>query len=170
MLGTRHGPTGSNRPAWAHPEDVVALLCTFWSSTPFDVAMIDIAWLHDILEDGRKLDGSKITVADLEAEGVEPHVIKSVVALTHHEGEEKITYLARLENTLFVDECILKCLDRICNLREGKDTFKEKRWARYVDETQRYIMPLVEKIPSPERAWFKEKLDQALAARPVLDV
>ncbi len=130
--------------------------------------LIEIAWLHDILEDGIKEDGHLVTWETLCDEGISLRVIKAVASLSKRADEEKPIYLARLSGAL-PEAKLVKVVDRICNLREGKDSFKDKRWARYVDESQRYIMPLIEDIEQVElRPTLRAMLQEAMDARPVV--
>jgi (p)ppGpp synthase/HD superfamily hydrolase len=180
MPGTRQGP--GNRAAWEHPQDLVNLLLEMrgsftvslsnglnevLSDEPFD-RMRDIAWMHDLYEDGKKEDGSKVTAEDLRVEGFGVRVTNGVSMLSQSENEEKVQYLAGLTSKLDEETAIVKCVDRICNLREGKASFKDKRWARYINETQAYILPLLNLIRQPFKDWLKQHLLSAMAARPVV--
>lgn len=135
---------------------------------------VALGWLHDILEDGKKEDGSPVTMYDLQAEGVPMETVDDVLGMSHEtwqdrEGqritEPKIKYLTRLsEKSLRVK--FVKCVDRICNLREGKEAFKERRWLRYVGETYYFIFPLTEDLPDgAERGWLQAELVRAVQAR-----
>jgi (p)ppGpp synthase/HD superfamily hydrolase len=169
MIGDRKGPEGKpSREAWRHPEDLVLLLDEWdtpregWNPNlkPYLKA---VAWLHDLIEDGRKEDGTQVTEQDLLDAGVDWSIVRDVVSLSQMPGEDKSVYLARLVKASWAAR-VVKCVDRICNLREGKDCFKEPRWARYVDETQRYILPLATNMPT----FFIEELRKAIDARPVV--
>jgi (p)ppGpp synthase/HD superfamily hydrolase len=184
------GDTSPARPAWKHPEDLAKLLHDLIGPTPdpgpegpgglpvsereqheytrYRDQLVATAWLHDIIEDGRKLDGTEVTEEDLRAEGVEEIVIEDVVALTQREGEDKPVYLARLEAASSRAK-LVKIVDRICNLREGKTTFKDARWARYLDETQKYIVPLLGGVThSYIRLVLRDLLHTAAGARPAV--
>lgn len=182
MPGLRQG---SSRPAWEHPQDLVRLLGELriaFATHEEDILfsqlevegferMEDIAWAHDLLEDGRKEDGTRVVAEDLFREGLPAEVIKTVGFLTHNEGaEEKVTYLARLKTVLDAKGSIVKLVDRICNLREGRAVFKDRRWARYVRETKDFIIPLLDQVSQPEKGWLEDRLLEALAARPVVEV
>lgn len=182
MPGFRQGP--GNRPAWAHPQDLVNLLLELKSAFPqvneepfrifgvFDEEnfedIIDLAWTHDLIEDGKKEDGSLVAWGDLVDAGIKLWVADSVSSLSHRQDESKEEYLAGLAKVLGPRSAIVKLVDRICNLREGSTTFKDKRWARYVDETEKYIVPLLNLIPNPSRDWLKAKLLEAMALRPAV--
>lgn len=181
MPGTRQGP--GNRPAWEHPRDLVKLLEELRGAFPGPTEaseqaleregferLVDIAWMHDLIEDGMRRDGVRVTAEDLRREGFDEIVVAGVILLTHREGvESKIAYLERLATTLGEGTAVVKLADRICNLREGKICFKDKRWARVVRETDQYIVPLLNKVQEPERGWLKEKLSEARDARPVVE-
>jgi (p)ppGpp synthase/HD superfamily hydrolase len=164
MPGFRHGP--SKRSAWEHPRDLVILLGELPGVRTALVTerLVDVAWMHDLLEDGRKEDGSRVTQLDLFQENFGYYVVTDVVALTAKDGEEKPTYLKRLAAASRFAK-IVKCVDRICNLREGASVFKPARWERYVDETTSYLIPLAEGIGGEEGPWLKEKLVESLALR-----
>jgi (p)ppGpp synthase/HD superfamily hydrolase len=165
MHGTRQG---SLRPAWAHPADVVVLLREMPGvRTPeLDRFYEEVAWLHDIVEDGRKHDGSYVSSGDLTKEGISAEVIDAVIALSHREGEDKVSYLVRLRDASPRVKTV-KAADRVCNLREGLRTFKNARWGRYVRETQQFILPLLEDVPSFESVWLGALLVEAMAARSI---
>lgn len=166
MPGLRQGP--AKRKAWEHPQDLVNLLTKEMDfiETPAEEQerRIAVAWLHDILEDGKKEGGSSVVVADLEAEGVPTEVIDDVLYLTAMGNKPKSEYLASLKHASTRAK-LVKCVDRICNLREGKDAFKTKRWIRYVGETYYFIFPLAEELSTLERNFLRIELIKAVEAR-----
>ena len=175
MPGRRQGP--AKRFAWEHPQDLVQVLTT---EMPVEVTpaeqehRIAIAWLHDILEDGRKEDGREVTMHDLFDAAIPEEVVEEVLAMTqakflNRDGEivqePKLKYLERLKEKS-VQAKVVKCVDRICNLREGRTTFKDRRWIRYVGETYYFIFPLTEDLPEgAERVWLQAELVKAVQAR-----
>lgn len=189
MRGVRQGP--QPRSAWEHPADLAHLLSEVLLLSPLPEVggsepdlpvsvrehaegqryrdrLKALAWLHDIIEDGLKEDGTPVTVGDLRTEGVPEILIEDIVALSQVPGEEKTTYLARLD-AADPGAKLVKVIDRICNLREGSACFKDKRWARYVDETGRYIMPLIDSIhEKPFQEPLRKMLVEAIALRPVV--
>ena len=168
MPGFRQGP--GKREAWRHPEDLVKVLThemAFIKVPPEEhEKRIAVAWLHDVLEDGKKEDGTAVFVEDLRDEGIEAVVIADVLALTHDGRESKEAYLSRLKEKSARAK-VVKCVDRICNLREGRESFKVKRWIRYVGETYYFIFPLAEEMPkdSVERGFLTQELIKAVEAR-----
>lgn len=154
----------STRLAWEHPQDLVTLLNEYPRMKT--ATIVHVCWLHDIIEDGQKEDGSPVTSEDLVNEGFNLDVVASVVSLTHRKDEDKPTYLARLrDNFPGYTVRVVKSLDRICNLREGAPMFKNVRWARYVNETRDYILPLTDTLPIDQRAWLRERLELAMNLR-----
>lgn len=179
MPGFRDGP--ENRPAWMHPQDLVQLLGKMKSAFPAPLMgdsgfgffgpgnyehLVDLCWGHDLIEDGKKEDGSPVTWEDLES-SLGHLVADGIERLSHKPNEEKQVYLARLGTTLWAGEKIVKCIDRICNLVEGAKSFKPKRWARYIAETHDYIVPLAAETKSPYGEWLEDRLSKAMALRPV---
>ena len=83
--------------------------------------------------------------------------------------EPKEKYLTRLKEKNNRVK-LVKCVDHICNLREGKTTFKDRRWIRYVGETYDFIYPLSDDLQAgPERDWLQRELVRAVQAREVDD-
>ncbi len=174
MKGRREGSSG--RRAWEHPADLVRVLTEEMPITGNGEElekMVALAWLHDLLEDGKKEDGTSVSMYDLQDEEVDGDIVNDILALTQKtlrtkEGrfvpEEKSLYLARLK-WKSPRARLVKCVDRICNLREGKDCFKTKRWIRYVGETYYFIYPLAEDLPAVERNWLRIHLVEAVQAR-----
>jgi len=168
MVGKRHTLPGEpEREAWRHPEDLVKLIDEWptpkaWNPN-YLVHLKCVAWLHDVPEDGKHEDGRPVTERDLHAAGIELIVIKDVMHLTQEPNEDKATYLARLLAQGTLTAKVVKCIDRTCNLREGRPTFKDGRWGRYVAETEKFILPLADKIAP----WFAAEMRKEIAARPV---
>jgi hypothetical protein len=172
MTGFRKSipPGGSPRSAWAHPQDLVKViqeeLITCISDEVFLSYLIRVAWLHDILEDGWKSEGIRVTEDDLRMSGVEGQVIQDVVSISRKPGEDKGSYLARLIHTSMRVR-LLKCIDRTCNLREApkKDA---AWWDTYSASTRRHILPLARSLHNSEGwdVWATSILEHALTLRP----
>lgn len=168
MPGVREG--GSRR-AWEHPQDVVKLLC----SSPIKAVQTDdrilmVAWLHDIIEDGIKENGARVTSQDLVDAGLPGEVVCDVVELSKQVDEPKEAYLSRLKHHTPRAK-LVKCADRVCNLREGAPVFKTRRWIRYVGETCYFIYPIASDLSSPfgfeAAGWAEDELLKALRVRTV---
>jgi (p)ppGpp synthase/HD superfamily hydrolase len=150
MHGKRHG---SGRYAWEHPGDVVKYLQRLGVG---DAQILATAWLHDVLEDGTlegyPVDYSSILdelIRDYGEEDLPTRVMNDVMCLSHQTNEPKSAYLSNLA-TVSEDARLVKCADRICNLREGVDTFKRDRWIRYIGETYYFIYPLTKGLEHQE--------------------
>lgn len=178
MAGHREGPKGQKpRMAWEHPADLVRLLGERPGefSEAGQIQAMTIAWLHDLIEDGRKENGTRVTIEDLAkvprqpTDPLAPHfgvfsetVLESVVQLTHVHGTTKIDYYRQLQDIPMIPK-LVKCVDRICNLREGRATFKQLRWERYVSETEQYILPLAQALREETAEWLTRLLRNAMA-------
>lgn len=165
MPGLRHAfPGRPRRPAWAHPADLVR----FIDEELPDCHGVDkgtlkiIAWMHDLIEDGRTEFGERVDAVDLRREGFSESVVRDVIALTHVEGTDKALYFAALQSAS-LDARIVKVIDRICNLREGKSTFKPTRWERYVKETRALVIPIALTIPEPVKSTLLAAIEAAIA-------
>lgn len=167
MKGMRQGRPGDpRRPAWEHPGDLVRLLVREYPGKISEGTLI-VAWLHDIVEDGRKADGSSVSFDDLRSRGIRASLVSDIATLTKGEREDKLSYLSRLRNAPISSPRakIVKCVDRICNLREGYLLFKDARWARYVGETLYFLLPLADQVGGYEGEWLRQKLIEATELR-----
>lgn len=137
---------GSGRAGWEHPADVVALLRGLPEGDAAAPGAVNVAWLHDILEDGRIGDlGLAVGVDDLKTNGIDLEVIKDVVALTWKpEVETKADYLRRLRYVGTPRARLVKLADRLANLREGRDTMPAEWMERYAKEALRLVVPLAD--------------------------
>lgn len=160
MPGMREGTT---RHAWEHPRDLVRIL----RASPIkavDDHTLTVAWLHDIVEDGKKEDGSPVSLLDLKDFPLE--VVSDVKSLTNF-GTQKIDYLMSLSK-LTPRAKLVKCADRICNLHDGAHVFKKPRWIRYLGETYYFIYPLakdLEPLGFEAVAWAQTELINAAQLR-----
>lgn len=135
----------SNRIAWEHPNDVVKLVDELVHPRNPDcdasLKLKILAWLHDCLEDGIIMDivrGRKPTIYDLRDLGFDKYIIDGVVWLTRDKNESKRQYLLSLKNAPDMVKTV-KYLDRIANLREGKETMTEEWYYKYSTETYMYL-------------------------------
>lgn len=153
MKGHRNG---SYRPSWRHPEDVVELVRKV--PGPFNENsrryLEAVAWLHDVLED------TNVTPEELIAEGIPEHVVEGVIALTKRKGLSTEVYYWILNRRSDLVK-IVKCCDRIANLREGKNVFEARRWERYVQETEGFVWPLTFDVGLPWAEWAERELEAA---------
>lgn len=167
MPGRRHGAPGRPaRKAWEHPQDLVVLLTEVAADDADYKHMVTLAWLHDIIEDGRGEDGRAIRAEDLRAEGFSERVIADVVLLSHDPSEPKGDYFDRIAYKSNRSVKIVKTIDRICNLREGVGVFKDARWKRYVEESFRHVRFLTLEVePLTLTRKLSDLLEAAIAAR-----
>lgn len=164
MPGTREG---GSRSAWEHPADVVRVLTEEipWRAAPAEMAeRAVLGWLHDLLEDGVLESGTRVTHGDMSDAGIPDAIMSQVVELTKCE-DDKATYLARLKYAT-PRVRLVKCADRICNLREAAATFSDRRWIRYVGEAYYFIYPLANDLGA-EGLWLQDRLVEAVQARRV---
>lgn len=127
--------------------------------------LIRVGWLHDVLEDGYTSNMVLVTEEDLWENEVDPQVIQDVVLITRQPGESKEAYLSRLIDTP-IQVRLLKCIDRVCNLRESpkKDA---AWWDKYSVSTRKYVLPLARSLHTEGwDSWAISILEHALTLRP----
>lgn len=159
MPGTRHG---GDRPAWRHPEDVVAVVRAVPGLEATDAtapALEAVAWGHDLLEDGVTESGARVTGEVLRAEGVPEEVIGWIRLLSKDDATKGPAYVEQVRTGPDVVR-IVKCADRIANLTEARGTFEPARWAKYVAETEDWILPMGRELGGAHGAWLAGRLDQ----------
>lgn len=112
--------------------------------------------LHDVIED------CDVKVEELE---VSPEVQQVVQLLTFREvpgmsrEEAKEHYFAKIAEHKMAS--IVKILDRCNNVSTMAAAFSRKRMTRYIDETERLVMPIVGKVLNE----YEEYRDAAFAIR-----
>lgn len=194
MHGARQG---SGRAAWEHPQDLVrtlrnlheqvsrAIHCESCLSeghfSPCDECLAEqklldrdydhaqaVAWLHDVIEDGRtSSEGKRVTREDLSDNKMSDRVVAEIVHLSQRPDESKIEYLTRFlkgvrTHAIPPSAALVKIVDRVCNLREGAGVFKYERWTRVVGETREFIYPLLEFVSRHEKEILEKYLDSAI--------
>jgi len=163
MPGTR---IKSDRPAWAHPEDVVRLIeKSPLTGHPRELA-IQIAWLHDIIEDGKTEDGKPVTRCVLREAGVDRLIVEDVGWLSKRDGQPRWEYYYGIAERATGLGVVVKVLDRAVNLKEGAETFGRGWWHRYRRDARLDVLPLVKYVGDPLlRKWLREELEKAMAKR-----
>jgi (p)ppGpp synthase/HD superfamily hydrolase len=88
-----------------------------------------VAWLHDIIED------ADVTVADLEAAGVDPAIIKAVVLSTH--GDEPYAdYIATIIDSGDALAIAVKKADILDHMRPMTWALPDRLLAKYIPAMQ----------------------------------
>ena len=152
---------GSETPYWIHLVRVALELARWGHDAP---ALGQAALLHDVVED------TPTTVAEV-LKGFGPDVADLVAWLTAppSDDQEAVTaYYARLAADGPPDAHVLKLADRTDNLRSIQALVmrtgdRHRGWAgRYVEQTQRQVVPLTASAPSIARvALFTAMADLA---------
>jgi GTP pyrophosphokinase len=112
-----------------------------------DSILLKASLLHDLLEDldlpETQLDEIRDTDQDAN------RVAKLVWEVTRRKEETKTQYLQRLLHNGSRKAMLLKCADRISNLTDlNRDTFTDQKIASYLDQTERFVIPMAEKVNS----------------------
>ena len=130
---------GSGRiPYRVHP---LMMACHAFALDIYDDDIISVCLLHDVLED---------TDAEMEDLAMNPEVEEALELLTFKEREgltreesRKIYFKEIADNKL---ASIVKVLDRCSNVSTMASGFTKVRMAEYIDETEKYVFPLIENI------------------------
>lgn len=132
------------RPYIEHPVAVVKILTDEFGVT--DIDTLCAAVLHDVVED------SNISYEQLLDElGLKVELMVKILTKT---GLTKEVYYNNLYQAS-EGVRLIKLADRLHNIR-GMETWDEKRKAKYIEETRRYIIPLAQKTSSVALAKIRE--------------
>lgn len=132
----RKGP--GKIPYIAHP---LTLACHGFALGIGDDNLIAACLLHDVLED------CDVEAGELD---VKPEITVAVQLLSfkQEEGqskdEAKRMYFKRLEEN--PTACMVKLLDRCNNISNMAYAFSRKKLASYIDETEKYVLPLLDYV------------------------
>ncbi len=102
-----------------HPRQAVSRV---WGTGREASLLIDIAWLHDVLEDTEE------TAASLPTKGVRPEVIRAVEILTHSRIETYTHYLSRIKKDPLAVK--VKIADMLANLADEPTEYQIKKYAK----------------------------------------
>ncbi len=132
--------------------------------------------LHDIIEDGIKEDGTSFDCYDLakligysrgmQGSPLEGAINLVVEALTKESHMKFGTWglVEYFHEKVYSSDLavIVKCCDRVSNLREAVNTFKPYRLERYKWETKMFIIPLAKELECyPHwRDWLLDQLEE----------
>lgn len=128
---------GSTEPYIIHPLRVALILAEEMGKV--ETFLLCAALLHDVIED------SDIPIEEIQR-ACGPQVMQAVELLTKPmptEGKTKRNeqYYQRLAEGSTLAQ-LVKCADRLDNLRSMRELNDEARLMRYIDETRRYILPI----------------------------
>lgn len=160
---------GSKRRSWEHPQDVVLLLRRM-PVIPEEAITLGVAWLHDVLEDGKTAADMPLMELDLSQAGVPQQVRTCVEWLTCRDDspEAKAAYLRRLMEAPLPAQ-VVKAADRIVNLTEGYYTFGSRWFIKYARLTATGVIPFVAPMAAPYGPWLLDRLTDHLATADALE-
>jgi len=106
--------------------------------------LLKASMLHDIVEDWS--DPHLDEICQIDSDG--PAVVELILEVTKRDNETKEEYLNRVLNGS-LNAKRLKCADRISNLTDlHLDTHTNMKIASYLDQTEKYIIPMAEEVNS----------------------
>jgi GTP pyrophosphokinase len=107
-----------------------------------DSVLHKAALTHDLIEDLEDFDTNLLINAD--AEGRE--VYELVLEVTRRKNETKPAYLERIMQDGSLKAKLIKCADRISNMKDIGFYTDPAFIQRYCDETEKYILPMASHI------------------------
>lgn len=128
---------GSDEPYIRHPLSVALILAEEMGKV--ETFLLCAALLHDVIED------SNIPIQEIQ-HACGTQVMQAVALLTKPLPEESkeqrdAAYYERLAEGPTLAQ-LVKCADRLDNLRSMQALGDEARLLRYIEETRRYILPI----------------------------
>lgn len=120
-LKSHEGQRYGDRPYSCHLEQVVSSV----SVGTNDERLVQVAWLHDILEDTN-------VHADTVYHLFEDNVVAAVHAMTRLKDETKEEYLHKCKSNPMAR--IVKIHDSLCNLTESVKRYDQKRIKKYSEQ------------------------------------
>jgi GTP pyrophosphokinase len=100
------------------------------------------ALTHDLIEDLDNFDKNLLIYADFEG----PAVYELVLELTRKKDESKPEYLMRLLERGSREARLIKCADRISNMKDIGFYSEASFVERYCSETREYVLPIAETV------------------------
>lgn len=133
------GRKGSDVPYYVHP---LTLACHALAMNIVDDDVLAVALLHDIVEDTDTAP-EDLPVGDRVREAVR------LVSHNTYGGEEdkeknKPLYFENIAKNPLA--ALIKCMDRCNNISTMADGFKKPKMVKYVNETEQYVLPLLDVI------------------------
>ena len=176
LHGNRKAPLGQEGPPnWNHARDVATRLAAYADHLPSGEAdaWIAVAWMHDLLEDGRHSDWPEdrtLTNAELlsllNAENVPQaraaHLVEMVEFLTKRDDPPHKGYFNRMKRDAPWPVLLIKALDRLGNLTDGRDAFDADKWEEYTSEAATWVVPLLVRVPEPTQTEVGAALQRAM--------
>lgn len=131
-----------------------------------DAVLLKASLIHDLFEDIPST--SQDSIRKIDADG--PAVVDLVLEVTRHHDSPKPEYLARLRDHGSKAARTLKVADRISNLTDLHQTvFTRAFVARYLEETQTYVLPMANAVNShmtSEIAYLLQRRSDELLSEP----
>ena len=145
----RKNKYGPGTPYAVHP---LTLACHALAMGLRNDDVIAVCLAHDMLEDSE----GRVTLADLPEGPVRDAVkLLSKNFYDHSRPDWEKTYYEHIEQDPLA--CLVKCLDRVNNVSCMADGFTRQGMVDYVEETEKYLPPLLEvvkKTPEWNNAWW----------------
>lgn len=129
-----------NAPYITHPLRVALILAEEGGRTEGD--LLAVALLHDVLEDTHVTMEVMRDVVGADITNAVELLTKEEVPPSGKEARDSAYYAGIINGGEIVR--LVKCADRVDNLRGMKQLNDPERWEKYVKETKEHILPIAE--------------------------
>lgn len=158
---------GSERPGWQHAMQLAQALDRYgWVDSGDWSFWVNVAWLHELLENRPTMTQQRLGES-LVAEGVQSiraHAMARMVAVLTRSRGEGIEVFRRVRKAHDWQLSLIKVLDRILHLEQGRKTMEEGRWNASVRETRTHVIPLIANVDGELALGLLEDLGKAMAS------
>ena len=118
------------------------------------------AWAAVALRRGRRVQGRKVSLGDLEELSLDPEVIRTawVVGGDRRQAEEHQRQVALATS---VTARILWAVFWISRVRQARVMRKKPTWMTLAAKAERETEAVLREVPEPQGEWLRERLDKA---------
>lgn len=149
----KHRDVGGNQ--FRHAMATMAILLDYKLFD--DYVLLKASVIHDLLEDVPETNESELRYIDDQAN----RVVDLVLEVTRPKGMSKVSFLKRILEKGSFNAKILKVADRISNLTDlHRDQYSRKKMTEYLDQSERYILPMAEQVNKNMAIELRDLIDQ----------
>jgi (p)ppGpp synthase/HD superfamily hydrolase len=149
----KHRDVGGNQ--FRHAMATMAILLDYKLFD--DYVLLKASVIHDLLEDVPETNESELRYIDDQAN----RVVDLVLEVTRPKGMSKVSFLKRILEKGSFNAKILKVADRISNLTDlHRDQYSRKKMTEYLDQSERYILPIAEQVNKNMAIELRDLIDQ----------
>jgi len=160
---------GTKRTGYEHCADVVEVvrqLPGIRANVSTQFFMESLAWIHSVLEHGKKPDGKEVTKQDLLDAGISAETAFAIdYWLTAKRYTTRFLIWYAIEDSV-ENVKMVSCADRLASLREGISSYDDVRWTHLVGDTLKYYPSHLAGLGQPWGGWLEKEIHEICCARP----